>query len=79
MASGCGVDFVFFLEAAFDPNTQCSAGIIVAIFLPPIMMLITWPAFGEVRSLLKFVGLFITAGGLLLIHRYEQAADHQTG
>ena len=29
---GCGVDFVFFLDAAFDPNTQCSAGIILAIF-----------------------------------------------
>jgi drug/metabolite transporter (DMT)-like permease len=42
-------------------------------------MLIAWPAFGEVRSLLKFVGLFITAGGLLLIHRGEQASAHQIG
>ena len=48
-------------------------------FLPPITMLITWPAVGEARSLLKFVGLFIIAGGLLLIYRGEQASAHQTG
>ena len=32
MAWGCGVDFVIFLDAAFDPNTQCGAGIIFVIF-----------------------------------------------
>ena len=48
-------------------------------FLPPITMLIAWPAFDEVLSLLKFVELFITAGGLLLIHRGEQASAQQTG
>ena len=32
MAWGLGVDFVNFLDAAFDPNTQCGAGMIFAIF-----------------------------------------------
>ena len=32
MAWGCGVDFVIFLDAAFDPNTQCGARITFAIF-----------------------------------------------
>ena len=32
MAWGCGVDFVIFPDAAFDPDTQCGAGIIVTIF-----------------------------------------------
>ena len=27
-----GVDFVIFLDAAFDPNAQCGAGVIFAIF-----------------------------------------------
>ena len=32
MAWGCGVDFIIFLGAAFDPNMRCGAGIIFAIF-----------------------------------------------
>jgi len=35
LAWGCGVDFVIFLDAAFDPSTQCSARIIFAIFRAP--------------------------------------------
>ena len=32
MAWGLGVDFVIFLDAAFDLNTQCGAGITFAVF-----------------------------------------------
>lgn len=42
-------------------------------------MPIVWSVFGEAFSLLGFVGLFITAGGFLLIHRGEQASANQTG
>jgi drug/metabolite transporter (DMT)-like permease len=48
-------------------------------FATPVKMLIAWPAFGEALSLLGFVGLFITAGGFLLIHLGEQVSAHQTG
>ncbi|MDC1408353.1 hypothetical protein N8524_08525 [Candidatus Puniceispirillum sp.] len=48
-------------------------------FVPPVTMLIAWPVFGDVLSLLGFVGLFITASGFFLIHRGEQALVQQNG
>ena len=48
-------------------------------FAPPVTMLITWPVFGEALSLLGFMGLLITAGGLFLIHPGEQALAQQNG
>jgi hypothetical protein len=42
-------------------------------------MPIVWSVFGEALSFLGFVGLFITAGGFLLIHRGKQASANQTG
>ena len=38
-----------------------------------------WPVFGEALSLLGFMGLFITAGGFVLIHRGEQVLAEQNG
>ena len=54
------------------------AGIIFAIFFPPVTMLVALPVFGGAPSLHGFVGLFITARGFLLIHRGEQASAYQT-
>jgi len=34
-------------------------------------MLIAWPVFDAALGRVGFVGLFITAGGFLLIHLYE--------
>ena len=48
-------------------------------FVPPVTMLIAWPVFGEALNFFGFLGLFITAGGFLLIHRGEQASARQSG
>ena len=79
MAWGCGVDFVFFLMLHLIRTRNAARISSIQYFLMPITMLIAWPAFSEGRSLVKCVGLFITAGGLLLIHRGKQASAYQTG
>ena len=48
-------------------------------FLPRVTTLIRRPVFGAALSRVGFVGLFITEGGFLIIHPYEQASAHQTG
>jgi hypothetical protein len=70
---------VIFLDAAFGSNMQCGAGIIFAIFFTASYDADCMASFVEAHSLVGFVGVFITAGGFLLIHLHRQGLAHRAG